>query len=145
MRPKTLKSASPCCGACRAFNAAAPALSVRELFHAARRRRKAEARRRIELMLVTCRPAEPDNIARPQLAEAILPHQNWLATDLAKHDAVRPEMLDALYLRRLTVLRHQADLLGANADQPPLFRYQVHRRRTDKSRGEGGRGPAVEL
>src|ERR1051325_7028380 len=96
-------------------------------------------------MLVIAVPGKRDLIARRDLAKTIQPHRDRLALDLAHHDAVGAEMLDAPYPRRMTVLRHDADMLRANADQPAAARDQVHRRRSDEARRKRGRGPAVEL
>src|SRR4051812_42100029 len=117
----------------------------RNLFVPASHRRRALIGRGIELMLIIVRPGKPDLVACRGLAEAFRPHRHRLALDLAKHDTVGSKMLDALHPRRMTVLRHQPDVLGANADQPVAARDQVHRRRADETRGEGSGGPAVQL
>src|SRR3978361_1473239 len=124
---------------------AMPVLTGRELLHVVGGGCNPLPRRLIELMLVACHPCKTNTIARRRFAEAILPHQDRLAVDLAKHDAVRPQMLDALYPRRMTVLRRDVDMVRANPDQLFAARDQVHRRRANESRGEGGRGPAIEF
>src|ERR1044071_8033676 len=96
-------------------------------------------------MLVIAAPGKHDLIARQNPAETIQPHRDRLTLDLAHHDAVSAEMLDAPYPRRMTVLRHDADMLRANADQPAVARDQVHRRRADEARGKRRGGPAEKL
>jgi hypothetical protein len=56
-------------------------------------------------------PGKSDVIAWLSLAETVLPHRNRLTSDFAQNDAVGPEMLNRLYARRLTVLRHDLDML----------------------------------
>jgi hypothetical protein len=68
-------------------------------------------------MFVSCIPGEPYVVTRLSLAETLLPHRNRLTSDLAQNNAVGPEVLDSLYARRLTVLRHDLDMLGSNADE----------------------------
>src|SRR6266568_7092417 len=99
----------------------------------------------IELMFVTCIPGEPDVVAWMSLAETILPHRNRLAFDFAQNDAVGTEMLDGFYARCVTVLRHDADMLRPDTDQPVALRDQIHRWRADKARGERRRRPIVQF
>src|ERR1700710_236231 len=96
-------------------------------------------------MLIATGPGKPDIVAGDRLAKPIMPHRHRLTLDLAQHDAVGPEMLDALYPRRMTVLRHDPDMLRANPDQLFAARDQVHRRRADEARRERGCRPAVKL
>src|ERR1044071_6313998 len=96
-------------------------------------------------MLVIAAPGKHDLIARQNPAETIQPHRDRLTLDLAHHDAVGAEMLDAPYPRRMTVLRHDPDMLRANAGKPAVARDQVHRRRADEARRKRRRRPAVKL
>ena len=73
-------------------------------------------------MLVSGIPGEPDVVARMSLAETVLPHGNRLSLDLAQNDAVGAEMFDGLYARRMTVLRHDADMFRPDTDQPVASR-----------------------
>src|SRR3954466_2613995 len=100
---------------------------------------------RIELMLIGWRPGKPDLVARRSLTEAILAHRYGLAVEFAEHDAVGTKMLDAPYPGGTTVLWHNANVLRADPDRPLAALDQVHRRRPDEARGEGGGGLAVEL
>src|SRR6185437_14062317 len=107
-------------------------------------RRQPGARRLIELMFVAARPGQPDLVARRSLAEPVLPHRDRLAFELAQHDAVGAEMLDALYPGRTTILRHDVDMFGPDPDQPAVLRDQVHRRGADEARGKRRLGTAVK-
>src|SRR3954454_9134674 len=96
-------------------------------------------------MLIGWRPDKPDLVAWRCFNEAILAHRDGLAAEFAEHDAVGAKMLDAPYARGTTVLRHNANVLRADPDDPLATLDQVHRRRADEARGEGGGGLTVEL
>src|SRR6185437_6411114 len=95
-------------------------------------------------MFVLGRPGEFYRLAGRGPDKTVLPYRDRLALDVAKHDAVGAEMLDALYPGRTTVLRHDPDMLGPDPDEPAVLRDQVHRRGADEARGKRGLGPAVK-
>jgi hypothetical protein len=96
-------------------------------------------------MLVNYIPGQPDVLTWKSLAEAVLPDGNRLALDLAQNDAVGTEVFDGLYVRRMTALRHDADMLRPDTDQPVAPRDQIHRGGTDEPRRECGGRPIVQL
>jgi hypothetical protein len=103
------------------------------------------ASRRIEAMLVSGMPRDPDPVIRRNLAEPVLPYRNRLTGDTAKDDAVGAEMLDRDDTRFIAAFADERDVFGPHAHLPVPVRHHIHRRGADEPGSEGRSGPSVQI